>query len=163
MMIQLDADASLDTVMANLVAETTAHRELRECWLVWGRDVKIASARPVHVTSTAGDQDGWLVCGPDKVIWQGIRDSLTITNLVAVGWQSGLSLLWDPPGGPGLLLFDIRGGLDFLFHDKTGEHSAAIFASVNSDRAAPFGPMWVALRALPADIRLVALKIPYQD
>jgi hypothetical protein len=63
MVIQLDAAASLDTAMANLVAQTTAHRELRECWLIWGRDVKIASARPVHVKSTAGDQDGWLVCG----------------------------------------------------------------------------------------------------
>jgi hypothetical protein len=109
------------------------------------------------------DEDAWLACGPDSALWQRIRTSNDITYVTAVGWQNSLRLFAEPPGAPGMLMFDIREGLDFLFHDKTGEHGAAIFASVESDRAAPFGPMWAALRALPADIRIVALKLPYPD
>jgi len=161
--ISLDAAASLDTVMANLVEETANRRDLRECWLVWGRDVKIEHARPARIESAAGDQDAWLACGPDGALWQRIRASNSITYATAVGWQGGLRLFADLPGAPGMLVFGVREGLDFLFHDTNGEHGAAIFASAESDRAAPFGPMWVALRGLPADIRIVALKLPYRD
>jgi hypothetical protein len=161
--LRIDDGASLDATMASLRAQANADPALASCWFVWGRDLALPGAHRAQLASHDGAFDGWLVCGEDRAIYDGLRAATGARWIEAVAWlDGGLRLMHTPEDGslpPGKFLIMDLDSIAF-FHDG-GTDGVALFASEDSDRAAPFGPMWSALRTLPSRVRVAAIKVPY--